>query len=159
MNILQTVGFFLGIVGGTVAGAMLGSGHGTLGYIAGAVCGGFVGMVVGTLSGTLLWYPCCIAYAFTRAAGKIYWQVLTGRRKLPTTSTKSERRHLFIFIGLVFVGSMMALGSVYLFGSETQRFRLLWIAVAICGTCIIGVALLATHHRRTVLRKAQDKDQ
>ena len=155
MNIFQAAGLFLGIIGGAVAGAMLGSGHGTLGYVGGAVGGGFVGMIVGALAGHLF----SIGYAFARAVAKIYWEVLTGRRKLPTTSTKSQRRHLFIFVGFVFVGSMVVLESIYLFGSEIQRSHLLWGAVAICGTCIVGVVLLGAHHRHMPPAKADDKDE
>jgi ABC-type amino acid transport system permease subunit len=155
MNIVQAVGLFLGIIAGAVLGAVLGSGHGTIAYVAAAVGGGFVGVIVGTLFGHL----CCIGYSFARATARVYWEVLTGRRKLPVTSTKSERRHLLTFIGFVFLVSMAVLGGIYLFGSEAQRSRLLWVAVAICGTCIIGLVLLSAHHRHMPPREAHEKER
>jgi hypothetical protein len=159
MNVFQAVGLFLGIVAGAVVGAMLCSGRGTLACVGGATGGSFVGLIAGTLLVTLLWYPCCLAYAFLRAVAQIYWELLTGRRKLPSSSTRSERRQLLIFIVLVFAVAMTVLAGVYLFGSDAQRARLLWAAVAIFTTCAVGLLILNVHHRRHPARGATGQEE
>ena len=145
MTISQALGSFLGLAGGAIFGALLFSGQGTFGYGGGAVGGGFAGMRLGVFVG----HFCHVVYAFARAIAIVYWEVLTGRRKLPSTSTASERRHLTLFIGIVFAVSLAILGSYYLFGSVDQRTRTVWCAGGICLTYAIGHALLSAHYRHT----------
>jgi len=146
---------FLGIIGGAIVGATLCSAYGTFASIGGAVGGGFVGMIVGTLFG----YVSLIAYAFARAVAKVYWEVLTGRLKFPSSSTKAERRYLFVFLSFVFVVSMII--SVYLdyFGSKAQRSRSFGCAVAMVGTYVVGLLILHVHYRRHTAQKDHGKDE
>ncbi len=138
------------MIAGAVFGAMLASRRGTLAYVGAGLAGGLAGMLVGALLGQLAG----IAYAFLRAAAKIYWELLTGRRKLPTDSTSSERHWVFVIIGSAFAIAVIIMAGVYFFGSEAQRARLFGCAAAITATCLLGVLILKAHHRRHPARKS-----
>lgn len=155
MNVLQAWGALLGIILGAIGGAMLASGRGAWAYAGGTVGGGLVGMLVGALLGEACW----LAGAFLRAVGKIYWEVLTGRRKLPSNSTASERRYVFIFIGFALAVAVIIMIGVYFLGTDAQRSRLLTSGVGILATCVVGVLILRAHHRRHPPEKVDDEEE
>ncbi len=101
------------------------------------------------------WLGC----ALLRAIGKIYWDVLTGRRKLPSSSTASERRYVFIFVGFALAVAVIIMVGVYFLGTDAQRSRLLMTALAILATCLVGVLILRAHHRRHPPGKVEDEEE
>lgn len=141
---------------------MLCSPYGTIAYVAGAALGGLGGMILGTVFATILVRLCIVPYAFTRAVAKIYWELLSGRRKLPDSSTHAERRQLYAATIVVFAVAMMVLAGASLFGSEAQRSRAPATAVIASTTCVAGLFILKVHHRRhrpRGLKSSEESDE
>lgn len=159
MNRFQACGAALGLIIGAVLGALLCRTYGTLAHIGGAVTGGCAGMIVGALFVTILIPASLIPYAFVRAVATVYWELLTGRRKLPTSSTHAERRGLFVAIAMVFAAALAALAMMYLFGADTQRSNLLPAALGAFITCLLGVLVLKAHHRRHPARSNDEGEE
>ena len=157
MTPVEAVAAILGVIGGAVAGAVFCRSHGMLAEVGGAIGGG----VVGLFAGALLVFPIYMAYALARILAKIYWEVLTGRCKLPSMSstTKAQRRRLLGFIAVIFVVSEILLAGIYFFGSEAQRSRVVGVAVLIFGTCVVGLLSLVVQYRRHPAQKESGKDE
>jgi len=156
MKIFEAGGF-LGIIGGAVVGAILCRSHGTLAEVAGAVGGGIGGMVIGTLFG----YVSCIVYAFARALAKIYWEVLTGRRKLPSISSTpvTHRRRLLAFIAIICIVAELLLATIYFVGSEAERSRVPIAAVCVFGVCLVGLLILVVRYHLHPFQKESGRHE
>jgi hypothetical protein len=148
MNAFQAWGLVVGLIIGAVEGGTLCRVYGTLACVGGAVAGGFGGMIAGMVIATILVRVCIVPYAFARVVARIYWELLTGRRKLPDRSTQAERRQLYIAIVIVFAAALAAMAATYLFGSDAQRSRVPPATLAALVTCVTGFLILRAHHRR-----------
>jgi hypothetical protein len=150
-------GAILGVIGGAVAGAVLCRSHGMLAEVGGAIGGG----VVGLFAGALLVFPISLAYGLARILAKIYWEVLTGRRKLPSMSsqTKAHRRRVLGFIVAVIIASEILLAVIYFTGSDAQRSRVVGAAEWAFGIGLIGLLILVVLYRRNPARKEGGKDE
>jgi hypothetical protein len=147
-------GAILGVIGGAVAGAVLCRSHGMLAEVGGAIGGGGVGL----FAGALLVFPISMACALVWILAKIYWEVLTGRRKLPST-TKAQRRRVLVLIAVIFVVSEILLAGIYFTGSDTQRSRVPVAAGWAFGISLIGLLILVVHYRRHPAQKESGKDE
>jgi hypothetical protein len=144
-------GAILGVIGGAVAGAVLCRSHGMLAEVGGVIGGG----VVGLFTGALLVFPifmACALVGILAKISKIYWEVLTGRRKLPST-TKAQRRRVLGLIAAIFVVSEILLAGIYLTGSDKQRSRVPVAAGWAFGISLIGLLILVVHYRRHPAQK------
>jgi len=139
-------GGILGVIGGAVVGAVLCRSHGTLAEVGGAVGGG----VAGLFTGVLLVFPISIAWGLARILARIYWEVLTGRRKLPSmrSQTKAHRRRVLGLIAGIFAVSAMVWAGIYFMGSDEQRSRVPRAAGWAFGISLIGLLALVVQYRR-----------
>jgi hypothetical protein len=144
-------GAILGVIGGAVAGAVLCRSHGMLAEVGGAVGGGIVGL----FAGTLLVFPICMAYALARILAKIYWEVLSGRRKLPSMSsgTKAHRWRVLVLIVTIIIASEILLAGIYFTGSDVQRSRVPKAAGWAFGIGLSGLLILMALYRRHPLQE------
>ena len=141
-------GAILGVINGVVAGAVLCRSYGMLAEVGGVIGGG----VVGLFTGALLVFPIFMACALVGILAKIYWEVLTGRRKLPST-TKAQRRRVLGLIAAIFIVSEILLAGIYLTGSDAQRSRVPVAAEWAFGISLIGLLILVVHYRRHPAQK------
>jgi hypothetical protein len=150
-------GAIFGIIGGTVAGAVLCKSHGMLAEVGGAIGGGIVGLFVGAL----LVFPISMACALAWILAKIYWEVLTGRRKLPSvsSSTKSHRQRVLMLIAMILIVFSCVMGGIYFAGSDVQRSRVLALAMPAFGLSFIGLFILVATYRRYPARKEDGKNE
>jgi MFS family permease len=139
-------GAILGVIGGAVAGAVLCKSHGMLAEIGGAIGGG----VVGLFAGALLVFPISFAYGLAMILARIYWEVLTGRRKLPSMSsqTKVHRRMMFKLMAVIFMVTAALWTGLYFAEPDAIRSRLLWAVAPLLGTFFIGLLILIVAYRR-----------
>jgi hypothetical protein len=140
-------GAFIGIAGGTIAGAILCNSHGVPAEIAGAIAGGTIGFFAG------------IALVFLRAVAgllaKNFWEILTGRRKLPPISEtpESHRRRLLGFIIIICVLAELILAGIYFDGTPAQHSRAPFAAALIFAASVIALLLLTAFYRRHPAQK------
>lgn len=136
-------GEFIGIISGGLAGALLCKPYGLLAETGGAIAGGIAGLFVG------------IGLAFVPILGKVYWEVLTGRRKLPSDDSTSvaHRRGMYKLIAAPFIVSVPLLVSLYFTGSDAVRARVLASILPLFGTTLIGLLFLMMTYRRHPPRK------
>jgi hypothetical protein len=139
-------GAVLGFIGGAVAGAVLCKSHGVLAEVGGVVGGGIVGL----FAGALLVFPIAMACGLAWILARIYWEVLTGRRKLPdiSSTTKPQRRRVIGIIMGVFVVSAIIFAAIYFKGSDAQRSRVFGAAGWAYGLSLIGLLILLVRYRR-----------
>jgi hypothetical protein len=144
-------GAILGVIGGAVAGAVLCKSLGLLAEVGGAIGGG----VVGLFAGALLVFPISFAYGLAR----IYWEVLTGRRKLPSMSsqTKAHRRMMFKLMAVIFMVTAVLWTGLYFVEPDAVRSRLLGAVVPLLGTFFMGLLLLIVAYRRHPPRKDSEE--
>ncbi len=139
-----------GIGCGVVAGVVLCKAHGVLAVVGGAVGGVIVGFFVGTVFG----YASTFVGALAGILAKIYWEVLTGRRKLPdiSSTTKAHRRLMFRLLAIIFVVTTILWAGIYFAGTNAQRSRVLGLAGWAFGTISIGLVILIVRYRRCPAR-------
>jgi len=146
-------GAFVGVFGGAVAGAMLCRTHGVLAETGGAICGGIVGLFAGIGLG--------FVQPVVKILARVYWEVLTGRRKLPSISStpETQRRRLLGFVAMLCVVAELLLAVIYFAGTDAQQSRVLMAAVCVFGVCLIGWLILARQYRRHPVQKDGSKDE
>jgi hypothetical protein len=122
---------FLSFCGGAFAGAMLFGSHGWLAAVAGAA-----GMGLGVL----------FCFVFGRVLGLIYWEVLTGRRKLPKTrdGTPAQRKRTVKFLAAIFIVSSAIWAGLYFRAADAERARVVRLAELCFGACLVLVIALLT---------------
>ena len=130
----------LGLGGGAAAGAMLCRSHGRLAEVAGAVGAGIIGFVFGpgiALAAVIFW-------VFARILAKIYWEVLTGRRKLPRVrdGTTAHRKRMLKVLATIFIVSGVIWIGLYFRASVAERPRVLRLAGVCFGACLVLVMTL-----------------
>lgn len=150
-------GAILGVIGGAVSGAMLCRSHGILAEVGGAIGGGIVGL----FAGALLVFPISMACVLVGILAKIYWEVLTGRRKLPSVrnSTKSHRQRVLLLIAVILIVFSCIMGGIYFTDSDAQRSRVLALAVPAFGLSFIGLLILVATYRRYPAQKRDGKNE
>jgi len=150
-------GAILGVIGGAVAGALFCKSHGMLAEVGGAVGGG----VVGLFAGAFLVFPISFVCALAGILAKIYWEVLTGRRKLPSVrnSTKPHRQRVLLLIAVILVVFSCIMGGIYFTGSDVQRSRVLTLAMPAFGLSFIGLLILVATYRRYPAQKRDGKNE
>jgi hypothetical protein len=141
----------LGFLVGVVAGAMLFRSHGWLAEAAAAGGAGAVGFIVAPtiVVGVLLFL------AFAKVLGRIYWEVLTGRRKLPRTrdGTTAHRKRMLKLLGAIFIVAGAIWVGLYFRAPEFQRPRVLRLAGVCFGACLVLVMTLLAVWWRIPARK------
>jgi Na+/proline symporter len=128
-----------------------------LAEVGGAIGGG----VVGLFAGALLVFPISMACALIGILAKIYWEVLTGRRKLPSMSsqTKAHRRMMFKLMAVIFMVTAALWASLYFAGPDAVRSRLLLAVAPLLGTFFIGLLILIVAYRRHPAQEESNKDE
>jgi len=150
-------GAILGTIGGAGTGTVLCKSHGILAAIGGAIGGGIVGLFAGALLVLSIWFACAFAWMLA----KLYWEVLTGRRKLSniTKTPETHRRRLLGFIAVVCIVDEMILAGVYFAGTDAQRLLVPAAAVCVLGVGLIGLIILAVRYHRHPFQKDSAKDE
>jgi hypothetical protein len=148
---------FAGFIGGAIVGAVLCKPYGMLAEAGGALGGSMAGL----LAGTLLGISSVVIYAFARATAQIYWELLTGQRRLPSTSstTVAHRRRVLGFIAVILVASAVFWTGLYFATSEEQRLHILWFAALMFGLSAIGLFILMAAYRHYPARKEDTKNE
>ncbi|MDB6016644.1 MAG: hypothetical protein JWR19_1133 [Pedosphaera sp.] len=150
-------GAFIGAIGGTVAGAVLCHSHGMLAEVGGAVGGGVIGLFVGYFAT----FPTFLLFALLYAIARIYWELLTGRRKLPglSSTTQSQRRRMILLITAILIISAAIWIGLYFTGSAALRARVPRFAALSLGLSFTGLFILLAMYRRHPARNVTDKNE